>query len=71
VLDKFAVTASHSYKYPRRAGDLTPVCEGTHYVTIRGTYVNSIVVLFRNVAIAGMAGGVLGDLKIARWIDLL
>jgi hypothetical protein len=44
---------------------LTPVCEDTHYVTVRGTYVNSIVVLFRNGAIAGMAGGVLGDLKMA------
>jgi hypothetical protein len=42
---------------------LTPVCENTHYVTVRGTYPNAIVVLFRNGAIAGMAGGVLGDLK--------
>jgi hypothetical protein len=44
---------------------LTPVCENTHYVTIRGTYPGSIVVLFRNGAIAGMAGGILGDLKMA------
>jgi hypothetical protein len=44
---------------------LPPVCEGTHYVTVRDTYPNAIVVLFRNGAIAGMAGGVLGDLKIS------
>src|SRR5258706_10253496 len=44
---------------------LTPVCENSHYVTIRGTYPGSIVVLFRNGAIAGMAGGLLGDLKMA------
>src|SRR5882724_5747682 len=44
---------------------LTPVCENSHYVTIRGTYPGSIVVLFRNGAIAGMAGGILGDLKMA------
>jgi hypothetical protein len=44
---------------------LTPVCENTHYVAIRGTYPGSIVVLFRNGAIAGMAGGLLGDLKMA------
>ncbi|HEY6305866.1 MAG TPA: hypothetical protein VI488_05315 [Candidatus Angelobacter sp.] len=42
-----------------------PVCEGTHYVTVQDTYPNAIVVLFRNGAIAGMAGGVLGDLKMA------
>src|SRR5579859_579389 len=42
-----------------------PVCEGTHYVTVQGTYPNSIVVLFRNGTIAGMAGGILGDLKMA------
>ena len=41
---------------------LTPVCEGTHNVIVRGTYVNSIVVLYRNGSIAGMAGGILGDL---------
>ncbi|HEY6390175.1 MAG TPA: hypothetical protein VIX89_02785, partial [Bryobacteraceae bacterium] len=39
------------------------VCENSHYVTIRGTYPNSIVVLFRNGVISGMAGGLLGDLK--------
>jgi len=44
---------------------LTPVCEGTHYVTVRGAYVNSILVLFRNGAIAGMAGATLGDVKMA------
>jgi hypothetical protein len=42
-----------------------PVCEGTHYVTVRDTYPNSIVVLFRNGVIAGMAGGILGDLTMA------
>lgn len=42
-----------------------PVCAGTHYVTVRNTYPNSVVVLFRNGVIAGMAGGVLGDLKMA------
>jgi hypothetical protein len=39
-----------------------PVCEGTHLVTLRNTYVNAIVVLFRNGTIAGMAGGEVGDL---------
>lgn len=42
-----------------------PVCEGTRYVTVRDTYPNSIVVLFRNGVISGMAGGILGDLKMA------
>jgi LGFP repeat len=42
-----------------------PLCEGAHFVTVQGTYPNAIVVLFRNGAIAGMAGGVLGDLKMA------
>jgi hypothetical protein len=42
-----------------------PVCEGTHYVTVQNTYPNAIVVLFRNGVISGMAGGVLGDLKMA------
>src|SRR5579872_6435062 len=40
-----------------------PVCEGTHYITVQGTYPNAVVVLYRNGTIAGMAGGVLGDLK--------
>jgi hypothetical protein len=44
---------------------VSPVCEGTHYVTVQGTYPNSIVVLFRNGTIAGMAGGIVGDLKMA------
>jgi len=44
---------------------LTPVCEGTHYVTVRGAYINSILVLFRNGSIAGMAGATLGDVKMA------
>ena len=44
---------------------LTPVCEGTHYVIVRGAYVNSILVLFRNGIIAGMAGATLGDVKMA------
>lgn len=42
-----------------------PVCAGSHYVTVQGTYPNAIVVLFRNGTIAGMAGGILGDLKMA------
>jgi hypothetical protein len=43
---------------------VTPVCEGTHVVTIQGTYVNAVVVLFRNGVIAGMAGGEVGDVTI-------
>ncbi len=43
---------------------VTPICEGTHTVTIQNTYVNAIVVLFRNGAIAGMAGGEVGDITI-------
>jgi len=42
----------------------TPVCEGTHAVTIQNTYVNAIVVLLRNGSIAGMAGGEIGDVVI-------
>jgi hypothetical protein len=44
---------------------VTPVCENTHYVTLQGTYPNAIVVLYRNGAISGMAGGVLGELTMA------
>ncbi|WP_109488503.1 LGFP repeat-containing protein [Occallatibacter savannae] len=44
---------------------VAPVCAGTHYVTVQNTYPNAIVVLFRNGMIAGMAGGVLGDLTMA------
>ena len=42
---------------------LTPICENTHQVTVRGTYPNSIVVLYRNGIVSGMAGGILADLK--------
>ncbi len=42
-----------------------PVCEGGHDLTVRNTYPNAIVVLFRNGVISGMAGGILGDLKMA------
>jgi hypothetical protein len=50
-----------------------PVCEGGHYVTIGNTYPNTIVVLFRNGVISGMAGGIGGDLKMtlgggATWV---
>jgi hypothetical protein len=41
---------------------VTPVCEGSHSITVLNTYVNSIVVLFRNGVIAGMAGGELGPI---------
>ena len=42
-----------------------PVCAGTHYVTVRGTVINSIVVVLRNGQIATMAGGIPGDNQIA------
>ena len=42
-----------------------PLCEGQPYVTVANTYPNSIVVLFRNGSIAGMAGGDLGNITMA------
>ncbi len=42
-----------------------PVCEAQPYVTVANSYPNSILVLFRNGSIAGMAGGDLGDVKMA------
>jgi hypothetical protein len=42
-----------------------PVCENTHYVTIRGTYPGAIIVLLRNGAVSTYSGGVLGDLTMA------
>lgn len=42
-----------------------PVCENQPYVTVANSYPNSILVLLRNGAIAGMAGGDLGDVKMA------
>jgi outer membrane protein assembly factor BamB len=42
-----------------------PVCEGSHYVSVRGLVINSVVVIFRNGNIAGMAGGVPGDDQMA------
>jgi len=42
-----------------------PLCEGQPYVTVANTYANSIVVLFRNGSIAGMAGGDLGNITMA------
>ncbi len=44
---------------------VTPVCAGTHYVTVQDAYPNAIVVLLRNGIISGMAGGVLGTLQMA------
>ncbi len=44
---------------------VAPVCRGTHYVAVRNTVVNAVVVIFRNGAVAGMAGAGLGDVKIA------
>jgi hypothetical protein len=44
---------------------LPPVCENQPFVTVQNSYPNSILVLFRNGAIAGMAGGDLGDVKMA------
>jgi hypothetical protein len=42
-----------------------PLCEGQPYVTVANSYPNAILVLFRNGVIAGMAGGDLGDVKMA------
>ncbi len=42
-----------------------PVCEGQPYVTVANSYPNSILMLYRNGAIAGMAGGDLGDVKMS------
>ncbi len=42
-----------------------PLCEDQPYITVANTYPNSIVVLFRNGAIAGMAGGDLGNITMA------
>jgi len=42
-----------------------PLCEGQPYVTVANTYPNAIIVLFRNGAIAGMAGGDLGNVTMA------
>src|SRR5207247_2013543 len=42
-----------------------PVCAGAHDVTVRDTYPNAVVVLFRNGSPAGMAGGVVGDLTMS------
>jgi hypothetical protein len=42
-----------------------PLCEGQPFVTVANTYPNSIVVLFRNGSIAGMAGGDLGNITMA------
>ena len=44
---------------------LTPVCENQPFVTVQNSYPNSILVLYRNGAIAGMAGGDLGDVKMS------